>query len=146
MGVSKLRAILETGVQAGASDWHIREGATVALRVDSKLVEISDFTCTPEFMEEAVQDITTEIGRKKYEDTGDSDFAHLEDGIGRFRVNLHRQRGLKALTLRHIKDQVPDLEKLGLPEIVTNIAGAERGIVLVTGTTGSGKSTTLACT
>lgn len=145
MSVSKFRAILETGVQAGASDWHIREGATVALRVDARLVEIADFVVSKEFLHEAVHEITTEVSRKKYQDTGDADFAHAEDGIGRFRVNLHRQRNLMALTLRHIKDKVPDIQKLGLPEIIQKIAHTERGIILVTGTTGSGKSTTLAC-
>ncbi len=143
--LSKLRAILETGVQAGASDWHIREGSPVALRVDAQLVEISDFMVETDFLHSAVKEMTHEKDRKKYEEAGDADFAHYEDEIGRFRVNLHRQRGLMALTLRHIKDKVPDLEKLGLPKIVQTIAATERGIILVTGTTGSGKSTTLAC-
>jgi twitching motility protein PilT len=80
----------------------------------------------------------------KYEEHGDSDFAHAEDDVGRFRVNLHRQRGLMSFTFRHIKSKVPDFASLGLPPVLTKIAAAERGIVLVTGTTGSGKSTTLA--
>jgi twitching motility protein PilT len=145
MAVSKLRAILETGVKARASDWHIREGSTVCLRVDAQLVEITDFVTAREFLYEAVKEITTPGQRQKYEETGDADFAHFEDGVGRFRVNLHRQRGLMCLTLRHVKDRVPDFQKLGLPEVVLRIAEAQRGIVLVTGTTGSGKSTTMAC-
>ena len=145
MGVSTFRAILETGIEAGASDWHIREGSTVVLRVDAQLVEISDFIVTKEYLDRAIHDVTTEKDRVKLEETGDADFAWAEDEIGRFRVNLHRQRGLRALTLRHIKDKVPPLEGLGLPPVINTLAESERGIILVTGTTGSGKSTTLAC-
>jgi twitching motility protein PilT len=145
VGHSKFRAILQTGIQAGASDWHIREGSTVVLRVDAQLVEISDFTATKEFLEAAVADITTERERKKFDETGDADFAWLEDDIGRFRVSLHQQRGMVSLTLRHIKDKVPNPGDLGLPEVIQRISEMERGIILVTGTTGSGKSTTLAC-
>jgi twitching motility protein PilT len=145
MTKTKLHAILETGVQAGASDWHIREGSTVALRVDAKLVEIADFMVTKEFFEEVIQEMTEEKDRTAYKETGDADFAHAEDGIGRFRVNWHRQRNMHAMPLRHIKAEVPNLDKLGLPEVIQRIAATERGIILVTGTTGSGKSTTLAC-
>jgi twitching motility protein PilT len=145
MGVSTFRAVLETGIEAGASDWHIREGATVVLRVDAQLVEIDGFTVTKEYLDRAVHDITTEKDRAKFDETGDADFAWAEEDVGRFRVNLHRQRGLRALTLRHIKDKVPPLEGLGLPPVINTLAESERGIILVTGTTGSGKSTTLAC-
>ena len=145
MAKTKLRAILETGVQARASDWHIREGSTVVLRVDAKLVEIHDFVVKTAFLLEAVNEIGGEKNLKKYEEIGDADFAHYEDGVGRFRVNLHKQRNLMCLTLRHVKDQVPEVKNLGLPEIILKIAEAERGIVLITGTTGSGKSTSLAC-
>jgi twitching motility protein PilT len=145
MGVSKFRAILETGVQAGASDWHIREDSTVALRVNGSLHEISDFTPDKEFLYDAVAQICTQKNLAEYEETGDSDFAHHEEEVGRFRVNLHRQRGLMSLTLRHVKDKAPAAGALGLPEIILKIAEEERGIILVTGTTGSGKSTTLAC-
>jgi len=81
----------------------------------------------------------------KYDETGDADFAFEEEGAGRFRANLHKQRGMISMTLRHVKSTVPPLESLGLPKIVHTIAEYERGIILVTGTTGSGKSTTMAC-
>ncbi len=145
MAVSKFRSILETGVKARASDWHIREGATVCLRVDAQLVEITDFITTKEFLKEAVKDICGKKHLDDFEQNGDSDFAHFEDGVGRFRVNLHRQRGLMCLTLRHVKDKIPDVDALGLPRIILKLAEAQRGIILVTGTTGSGKSTTMAC-
>jgi len=145
MSVSKLRAILETGVENKASDWHIRENAPVVLRVDSELVEMTGLTPDKQFLTECLQDMVDENTMANYEKSGDADFAHYEDGVGRFRVNLHRQRGLMAMTLRHVKDKVPNFEGLGLPETVRELASAQRGIILVTGTTGSGKSTTLAC-
>lgn len=143
--MSKLRAILETGVQARASDWHIREDSTVVLRVDSQLVEVADFIPSKDFLMSAVGEICSERLKRIYEEEGDADFAHHEKGVGRFRVNLHRQRGLVSMTLRHVKDKVPDIQALGLPDEVLKVSENHRGIILVTGTTGSGKSTTLAC-
>ena len=144
MAVSNFRDVLELGVESGASDWHIREGSPVYLRVSGALSEVEGLVPSKEFLEETLQQICTERDLANFEEHGDSDFAHYEDDIGRFRVNLHRQRNLIALTFRHIKAKVPDFKNLGLPDILQDIAGSERGIVLVTGTTGSGKSTTLA--
>ncbi|MEM2914393.1 MAG: PilT/PilU family type 4a pilus ATPase, partial [Candidatus Bathyarchaeia archaeon] len=143
--MSRLKSILETGVQARASDWHIREGSPVVLRVDAQLVEVADFIPSREFLWEAIKEICTERSLKIFEENGDADFAHREPGVGRFRVNLHRQRGLLALSMRYVKEEIPDIHSLGLPEEVLRIAEKPRGIILVTGTTGSGKSTTLAC-
>ena len=144
MAVSNFRALLETGVQAGASDWHIREGSTAILRVSGHLNEIEGFVTTREFLDDAVKQICSAKDLANYDEHGDADFAHAEDGVGRFRVNLHRQRGLMSFTFRHIKAKLPPFENLCLPEVILRIASAERGIILVTGTTGSGKSTTLA--
>jgi len=141
---SVMHDILATGVEAGASDWHIREGSSVGLRVDGRLVEI-DFVTTREFLDEAMAQLTNENQMATYERTGDSDFAFAEEDVGRFRANLHKQRGLMSLTLRHVKSKVPDASKLGLPRIVLKIAENKNGIIFVTGTTGSGKSTTLGC-
>jgi twitching motility protein PilT len=143
--ISKLNSILVTGVQEGASDWHIRENSTIVLRIDGDLHEIEGFVPDREYLMSAVREITNEKMIEKFEETGDADFAFEEDGAGRFRANLHKQRGMLAMTLRHVKSTVPPLESLGLPPIVHEIAEYERGIVLVTGTTGSGKSTTMAC-
>jgi len=145
MAQTKFHDLLAAGVEAGASDWHIREDSTVVLRVDGELREIEGFIPDKEFLTAAVEEIATEKDLQTYDEHGDADFAHSEDDVGRFRVNLHRQRNLMALTLRHIKSKVPDLAKLGLPAVLQTVASKERGIVLVTGTTGSGKSTTLAC-
>jgi len=139
-----MHEFLEFGVSEGASDWHIRQGKTVGLRIDGHLVEM-DFVTDKEFLDRAMGQLTTPAQLEKYEVRGDLDFAFEEEGIGRFRANLHRQRGLMSLTLRHVKGQVPNISDLGLPQVVLDIAANSRGIVFVTGTTGSGKSTTLAC-
>jgi twitching motility protein PilT len=142
---TKLRPILEAGVNNRASDFHIRENSTIVLRVDGELVEISDFVPDREFLDEAVREIVPQKVIDVYDETGDADFGHFEKGLGRFRINLHQQRGLMCMTIRHIKSDVPKAESLGLPEVINKISEAQRGIIIVTGTTGSGKSTTLAC-
>lgn len=139
-----LHDILMTGVQAGASDWHIRQDSTVGLRIDGTLGEV-DFVTDGEFLRTALQDAMSSALWDQYEKTGDADFALEEEDVGRFRVNLHKQRGLMSLTLRHVKGDVPPIQALGLPEIILNVADSPRGIIIVTGTTGSGKSTTMAC-
>lgn len=140
---SELHDILATGVAEEASDWHIREGSTVVVRIHGKLVEM-DFSTDRDYLHEAVKQITTPRLLKEYEDTGDADFAFEEENVGRFRVNLHKQRGKMALTFRHVRDETPDIVALGLPEALYEIAEHRNGIVFVTGITGSGKSTTLA--
>ena len=143
MAITILHDILQAGVTAQASDWHIREGRPVGLRVDGSLVE-TDFVAKREFIEKALSEIMPPLFLEGFDRTGDVDFAFMEDGIGRFRVNLHRQRGLFSLSLRYVKNKVPPYNELGLPEVVLHIAETQRGIIFVTGATGSGKSTTLA--
>ena len=140
---SILHDVLTTGVTEGASDWHIRENSNVGLRIDGKLVEV-DFLTTQEFLEDATKEIASTVHLETFERTGDADFAFEEEGVGRFRANLHRQRGKMALTLRFVKGETPDIKALGLPEMVRRITDNKNGIVFVTGITGSGKSTTLA--
>ena len=140
---SILHDLLATGVAENASDWHIRENHNVGLRIDGKLIEI-DFCTTTDFLHEAIQQIAVPLQIETYEKTGDSDFAFEEENVGRFRANLHKQRGKMGLTLRYVKGETPVLADLGLPKVVQSIAENKNGIVFVTGTTGSGKSTTLA--
>ncbi len=144
MAYSSMHDILDFGVSQGASDWHIREGSTVALRIDGRLVEM-EFVVTYEFISKAMDELCPPDLLKQYAKSGDADFAFDEEDVGRFRANLHCQRGRMSLTLRHVKGEVPSLDKLHLPEGILRIADSHRGIVFVTGTTGSGKSTTLAC-
>jgi len=136
--------ILVSGVAAGASDWHLKENGPVCLRISGEIIP-HDFITTKDYLGEVISRICTVQTIGKFEEIGDADFAFEEEGAGRFRVNLHRQRGAISLTLRHVKDQVPDLKTLALPEIILPVAEARNGIIFVTGSTGSGKSTTLAC-
>ena len=140
---SSLHDILATGVAEGASDWHIREDCNVVLRVDGTLVEV-DFTTTKEYLENAIDEIIDKDDMETYKKTGDADFAFEEEGVGRYRANLHKQRGKMGLTLRFVKGKIPNITELNLPEILRDISEFSNGIIFLTGTTGSGKSTTLA--
>ncbi len=135
--------ILKYAVDNRASDLHVREGKYVRLRIDGKLTD-TDFMTDSVFFEKALDDILPAGKRPVYEKTGDLDFAWEEEGIGRFRVNLHRQRGKSAFTFRHVKSKAPTVKEVGLPEVLKTIVQARNGIIFISGTTGSGKSTTMA--
>ncbi|NOY81308.1 MAG: PilT/PilU family type 4a pilus ATPase [Kiritimatiellaeota bacterium] len=139
-----LHELLQAGVEAGASDWHIRQDERIFVRIDGQICEMENVRLDAEMIQKAMQELCSEKVLAKYEEDGDADFAHTEDDVGRFRVNMHRQRGQPSFTFRHIKAKLPPMEDLGLPPVIKRISGAERGIIMVTGTTGSGKSTTLA--
>ncbi len=144
MPTSVLKEILELGVQSNASDWHIREGCPITLRIAGELVD-SDLVATSDYMRKVVDTfLRSEEWMSRFKRTGDLDLSYVEDGVGRFRVNIHRQRGICSVTMRHVKSDVMDFDKLGVPASLKKIAESERGIVIVSGTTGSGKSTTLA--
>ncbi len=136
-------SILEEGVGLEASDWHIKEEHSTYFRVDGDLIP-TNYYITSDMISHFINEITTEENRKIFETTGDLDLSFIEDDLGRFRVNIHKQRNTTALSLRFIKNTIMSIKELKLPPIIHEIANSERGIVFVTGTTGSGKSTTLA--
>ena len=136
--------ILKMGVLGGASDWHIIEGRNVSLRIGVTLAE-ADFLATRPFMEAFMTDMMAPEKVEEFRENHDADFSFEEPGLGRFRANLHQERGRFALTLRHVKNEIPVREELGLPPIIHELTRTARGIIFVTGITGSGKSTTLAC-
>ena len=135
--------ILKYAVSQGASDLHVREGKFVRLRVHARLVETNIMTDTY-FFEKSFEQIIPEGRFDIFKKEGDLDFAWEEEGVGRFRVNLHRQRGNSAYTFRYVKGRAPTIKEVNLPEILKKIASFRNGIIFVTGTTGSGKSTTMA--
>lgn len=139
-----LQELLALGIKEKASDWHIREGKNVYIRCNGKLLEIENSLTSKEFLEDLIKKICNEKDLIHLEETGDADFALEEDGIGRFRVNLHRQSSRLALVLRHIKSKVPNIAEMHLPPILKDISEANHGIILITGATGSGKSTSMA--
>lgn len=144
MAYTILHDILAAGVDEGASDWHIREGRPIGLRINGRLGEL-DFIADSGFMDEVMKQIVPDVQEAHFKERGDADFAFEEEDIGRFRANLHRERSRRSITLRYVKASVPDREALRLPETVLRLAERRNGIVFVTGITGAGKSTTLAC-
>ncbi|MEI6780616.1 MAG: PilT/PilU family type 4a pilus ATPase [Verrucomicrobiota bacterium] len=136
--------ILKTGVDGGASDVHLKIGTPVIFRINRQLIAIECPFPTEEWMNNIVQQVTPAHLRKRVEQEREADFSYFVPGIGRFRTNLFQQRGQWCLAMRHVKTHVPSFEELGLLEQIKKIAESPRGIVLLAGSTGCGKSTTLA--
>ncbi len=137
--------ILKAAVQRGASDIHLKAGDVVRIRVQGELLPLTKQRLTPEQTREmAVQLIPLPSDRDRIDELLDYDCSFGAPGVGRFRVNLLRQRGSFSAVLRTIPFEVPTLGELELPPALAQLALAERGLVLVTGATGAGKSTTLA--
>ena len=136
--------ILRAAVQNKASDVHINVGAPPLFRIHT-VVQPSDFPIvTPEGSMRLLKEILPEKRWPAFEELRDADFSYEIPGVGRFRVNAHFQRNRIALAFRTINDKVRPIEQLFLPEIVHKLTHLPRGLILVTGPTGSGKSTTLA--
>ena len=142
-----LNTLLERAVELGASDVHLKLGQPPVLRRDGELAPLEDWPALSEHdLEVVLATVTAHVpGRRvAFDDSGDLDLAYTSEGLPRFRVNGFRQRGATSFALRVIPTDVPSFELLNLPPGVERLAGEHRGLVLVTGATGSGKTTTLA--
>ena len=139
-----LRGILKAAVEGGSSDIHIKVGTPVVFRINRQLVAIEAPVPTEQWMNSILEKMVPVHAKKRIEEDREVDFSYFEPGVGRFRTNVFQQRGTFALAMRYVKTQVPSFEELGLLPVLKQIALSPRGIVLVAGTTGSGKSTTLA--
>jgi twitching motility protein PilT len=144
MGVNRIDTLLRIVVDKKASDLHLAVGSPPTIRVDGDLERLKWRTLTEEEYEALISPIAPERPFKEFRETGDSDFGYTMGKIARFRVNLFRQEHGSGAVLRMIPPKVLSIEELGLPPIVANVSRVPRGLVLVTGPTGSGKSTTLA--
>ena len=137
--------LLHFAVKHGISDVHLRSGRPAYFRRDGQLVtrkgasELSEGQLIQWF-----NAMTSERHQGTFVRLAEVDFGYNLEGAGRFRVNAFKERGRMAMVLRHIPLQVPRIEDLGLPQVVADLALSQRGIILVTGATGSGKSTTMA--
>jgi twitching motility protein PilT len=132
-------------VQLNSSDLHLKVGAPPATRVRGLLDYLEGYeVLRPVDTEELPKGIIPKKLVEEFEEDGEADFSYAVQGVGRFRVNAFRQRGSFSHVMRFIPFGVPRFEDLGLPGVIGTLAREERGIILVTGTTGSGKSTTLA--
>ena len=136
--------ILKTAIEGGASDVHLKIGTPVVFRINRELIAVDSPHPTQEWMGKIVEAITPVHMKKRLDEDREIDFSYFVPGIGRFRTNLFQQRGQWCLSMRFVKTQVPSFEELGLLDQVRRIAEYPRGIVLVAGATGCGKSTTLA--
>jgi twitching motility protein PilT len=136
--------ILKTAVEGGASDIHIKVGTPVIFRISRELISIDCPIPTVQWLNEVVEKMTPVHMKKKLEDDREVDFSYNLPDVGRFRTNIFQQRGTWALAMRYVKNRVATFEELGLMESIKGLAESPRGIVLVAGSTGSGKSTTLA--
>jgi twitching motility protein PilT len=139
-------AALRHLVEVGGSDLHLKAAARPTIRVQGSLdaiegSEVLDASDTASTFKQIVKDPAL---LDEFERDGEADFSYSLEGVSRFRVNAFRQRGSTALALRAIPFQIRTVDDLGLPPVIRDLAGEQRGIVLLTGTTGSGKSTTLA--
>ena len=139
-----LNEVLTESVRQRASDIHFTSGRAPAYRIDGVLSPIIGERLTPQMLEELLMPIMDVRHRDELETNGQTDFAHAIPGVGRFRVNVFKQRGTLAAVMRSLPFNIPEPEDLGIPKEVVEMTSRKRGLVLVTGPTGSGKSTTLA--
>jgi twitching motility protein PilT len=139
-----LRELLDLMVKRNASDLHLTVGAPPILRIDGKLVKTEYDILTPDVTKKLAYSIMNERQRQKFEENSELDLSFGIEQLSRFRCNVFMQRGNVAVALRQIPFKVMTFDELGVPDVVAKLAELPRGLVLVTGPTGSGKSTTLA--
>ena len=142
--MSLLRELLIKAVAQGASDVHLKVDQPPALRIHYQLISIGEEPLTPEMLHQMVEDMLPMHVRRRYELKHEVDFSLEEAEVGRFRVNVFLSHGLPTVAMRHVKTRIPTFEELHLPLQLRDLAATPRGIILAAGTTGSGKSTTLA--
>jgi twitching motility protein PilT len=142
----ELNSVLATAVRHGASDVHLKVGRPPMFRKDGDIVTLDGAELSETDLESALAVVTAGAPQRaeQFRESGDLDIAYTADELPRFRVNVFRQRGSTSMALRVIPREVPRFTELGLPGAVSKLAHEHRGLVLVTGATGSGKTTTLA--
>jgi twitching motility protein PilT len=139
-----LHSLLKFAINMSASDIHVKPGHHATIRISGELFPVQVDPPTTEQVEEIVRLMLPKHLESRLDREKEADFSYIDPALGRFRVNVFYQRGMPAFVMRYVKTNVPNFKDLGLPEQLGKIAGSERGIVLVTGPTGSGKSSTLA--
>ena len=140
----ELEKYIQIAVKKGASDIHLTVGRPVTLRIDGKLELVDDIRLTAEDTGALVEALLEDKNKKILDEKGEVDFAYSIAKLGRFRLNVFQQRGTFALALRILAFEIPKPENLGIPSKVVDVIHKKSGLLLVTGATGSGKSTTLA--
>ena len=141
---STINKLLSYAVKHSASDLHLTVGSPPGLRVDGEMRFIQAEPLNSDDTMQFARELMTDRQFEAFLDRGDADLAYGLAGVGRFRVNVFKQRGSVGIVMRHVKGTILDFDSLNLPPVMERIADFARGLVLITGTTGSGKSTTLA--
>jgi twitching motility protein PilT len=139
-----VRTVLEKMIAAHGSDLHLKAGTAPVVRVDGVLYTLDEPAPSAQDLRDAVDQLLNDEQRLYFSTHNEIDFAFGVSGLARFRANVFMQRGTPAMALRHVPVEVPSLEDLNLPPVVRELVFAPRGLILVTGRTGCGKSTTLA--
>ncbi len=143
--MAEIDAFLKYMAEQGSSDLHLKAGSPPAIRLNGRLMVMRDLQpLNPQQTEALALGMMDERQRQSFETRSECDFAYSLAGVGRFRVNVFHQRGSIGMTLRRVTTERATIEELGLPPVVRTLAEEPRGLVLVTGTAGSGKTTTLA--
>lgn len=143
--MADIDGILKLMAERGSSDLHLKVGSPPAVRLNGRLVVLRDLPpLSPDATKKLALGMMDDRQQVSFENHREIDFAYSLPGVGRFRVNVFRQRGSIGLTLRRVATERMGIEQLGLPAVVRRLAEEPRGLVLVTGTAGSGKTTTLA--
>ena len=136
--------LLRHTVERGASDLHLKVGNVPFLRIDGDLQPTSHDVLTPPDTVAFGNTVMSDHKRREFEAHNEADIGYTLQGVGRFRINVFRQRGLVGLAVRRVRSEIPTFEELRLPEVMRTLAESPRGLVLITGPTGTGKTTTIA--
>ncbi len=142
--MATIEEMLKIAWENQASDVHITVGIPPKMRVNGRLIAMPFERMLPADTAAVLDSIMNDVQKKHFEEKGEYDFSYSIPDLGRYRVNAYKQRGTIAMALRLVSSEIPSPEKLGVPESVVDLYNRKRGLVLVTGPTGSGKSTTLA--
>ncbi|HNE25642.1 MAG TPA: ATPase, T2SS/T4P/T4SS family, partial [Pseudomonadales bacterium] len=141
MDISKLLALM---VEKGASDLFLTAGVPPSIKLNGKVVPVTNTPLTPELTREVVLGLMNDKQREEFMQNLELNFAVSARGIGRFRANAFYQRNLAGAVLRRIETKIPQIDDLQLPEVIKELAMAKRGLIIFVGATGTGKSTSLA--
>ncbi len=136
--------LLRHTVERGASDLHLKVGNVPFIRIDGELQPTGFPGLTSDDTANFANSVMPEHKKREFSETNESDIGYTLGGVGRFRINVYRQRGLVGLAVRRVRNEIPTFEELRLPASVRGLAESPRGLVLVTGPTGTGKTTTIA--
>ncbi|MEX0984845.1 MAG: PilT/PilU family type 4a pilus ATPase [Actinomycetota bacterium] len=136
--------LLRHAVEAGASDLHLKVGNVPFIRVDGELAPAPYGDLTSAETESFANAVMGEHKRRQFQETNEADVGYTLTGVGRFRINVYRQRGFVGLAIRRVRSDIPSFEELRLPPVMRRLAESPRGLILITGPTGTGKTTTIA--